>query len=46
MLKINCLELLEERKYLQTGVKKHLFYQIIHFSIQFSAVLNMFIVKT
>ena len=26
--------------------KKHLFYKIIHFSMQFSAVLNMFIVKT
>ena len=26
--------------------KKHLFYKIIHFSMQFSPVLNIFIVKT
>ena len=45
MLKINCLELLEGRKLLQTR-EKHLFYQMIHFSMQFSAVLNMFIVRT
>ena len=26
--------------------KKHLFYKIIHFSMQFSAIVNRFIVKT
>ena len=26
--------------------KKHLFYNIIHFSVQFSAIVNRFIVKT
>ena len=26
--------------------KKHLFYRVIHFSMQFSAVLDMFVVKT
>ena len=44
MLKINCLELLEQ--IITYKRKKHLFYKIIHFSMQFSAVLNMFIVKT
>ena len=46
MLKLNGLELLEGRKYLQQKEKKHLFDKIIHFSMQFSAVLNIFIVKT
>ena len=31
---------------LQTREKNHLFDKIIHFSVQFSAVLNIFIVKT
>ena len=44
MLKINCLKLLEGRKQLQAR-EKHLLYQIIYFSVQFSAILNMFIVK-
>ena len=26
--------------------KTHLFYKIIHFSVQFSAIVNRFIVKT
>ena len=46
MLKFNGLELLEGRKYLPTREKKHLFDKIIHFSMQFSAVLNISIVKT
>ena len=41
MLKFNGLELLEGRKR-----KIHLFDKIIHFSMQFSAVLNIFIMKT
>ena len=46
MLKFNGQELLEGRKWLPTREKKHLFDKIIHYSIQFSAVLNIFIVKT
>ena len=45
MLKINCLEILEARKWLQTR-EKHMFlsdYSLFH---AFLAVLNMFIVKT
>ena len=41
MLKFNGLELLDTNKR-----KKHLFDTIIHLSMQFSAVLNIFIVKT
>ena len=46
MLKIKCLELLGGTQIITYKRKKHLFYKIIHFSMQFSAVLNMFIVKT
>ena len=46
MLRFNGLELLEGRKKLPTREKIHLFDKIIHFSMQFSAVLNIFIVKT
>ena len=46
MLKINCLELLEGRKLLQTREKNTCFYKIIHFSMQFSAVEIRFIVTT
>ena len=28
------------------SIKTHLFYKIIHFSVQFSAIANRFIVKT
>ena len=45
MLKFNGEELLEGRNNYQQE-KKHLFDKIIHFSTQFSAVLNIFIVKT
>ena len=44
-LKINCLELLEGAKNYQQE-KNTCFYQIIRFSMQFSAVLNISIVKT
>ena len=46
MLKINCLELLEGRKYLQIREKTPVFYIIIHFSMQFSAVEIRFILTT
>ena len=39
MLKIKCLEFLEGCK------KKHLFYKIIHFSMQFSAVYRFTLVN-
>ena len=45
MLKINCLELMEGRKnYKQEKI--HMFYKIIHFSMQFLAVEIRFIVTT
>ena len=47
MLKFNGPVLLEGRKnHLFDKRKKHLYDKIIHFSMQFSAVLNIFIVKT
>ena len=46
MLKFNGLELLEGRKIITNKRKTHLFDEIIHFSMQFSAVLNIFNVKT
>ena len=48
MLKFNGLELLEAGTQIITNKrKKHLFDKIIiHFSMQFSAVLNIFIVNT
>ena len=46
MLKINCLELLEGCKLLPIREKNTYFNKIIHFSMQFSAVLNILIVKT
>ena len=45
MSKINCLEILENVNNSEQE-KNHLFYEIIHFSMQFSAALYMFIVKT
>ena len=45
MLKINCLELLEGRNNYKQEKKTTCFYKINHFSMQFSAVLNIFIVK-
>ena len=46
MLEINCLELLEGRKKIPNKRKITCFYKITHFSMQFSAVLNIIIVKT
>ena len=46
MLKINGLELFEGRKYYQQEKKNICLNKIIHFSMLFSAVLNIFIVKT
>ena len=45
MLKMNCLELLEDANNYQQE-KTHMFYKMIHFSMQFSAEDNRFIVKT
>ena len=46
MLKINCLELLGMLEKKIPAREKHLFYKMIHFSMQFSAVVNRFIVKS
>ena len=47
MLKINCLGLLEGlSRIIPNKRNMTCFYEIIHYSMQFSAVLNIFIVKT
>ena len=46
MLKFNGLELFGGTQIITNKRKIHLFDKIIHFSMQFSAVLNSFIVKT
>ena len=49
MLKMNCLELLEGRTFVNNYKQEKtpvFVYKIIHFSMHFSAVLNMLIVKT
>ena len=45
MFKSHILEFLEERKWLLTREKSVFLYKIIHIPLQFSAILNTFIVK-
>ena len=46
MLKLTVYNYWRDANNYQQEKKTHLFYEIIHFSVQFSAIVNRFIVKT
>ena len=46
MLKLIVYNYSRDANNYQQEKKKHMFYKIIHFSVQFSAIVNRFIVKT
>ena len=46
MLKLTVYNYWRDANNYQQAKNTHLFYKIIHFSVQFSAIVNRFIVKT